>query len=356
MLPESAHPDKTRKTFEGIGATAVEWIGGNPNKGLSVVAFDGWELRIDESYDPGYQWVMPVHVTGPAHIRLLAVWDMNHRGRGHQAARQSGACRASIPHYDQFLSGEADITVISGDFNNSVVWDTPSKRAKFGDFMDQLEARGFSSAYHSYLDSERGAEDHPTLWWLKNVNTTYHIDYTFVSPPEAVHAVEMGAHADWIAHSDHSPMTVELRTHRRAGVGGVGTRDERPEVHHIDLARRAVEQPKPPQPEHKSELRPTRVGRTSVRVPLQDGALPDMLCGVNGEGFAQEFRPTSFTAEWVDGVLVEVRIWGPRVLKDGSLGRRELDHRWKVARALGGVDIGVLPTIVSDEIRSKLTE
>uniref|UniRef100_UPI0021F3A2DD hypothetical protein n=1 Tax=Mycolicibacterium gadium TaxID=1794 RepID=UPI0021F3A2DD len=114
VLPESAHPDRTKASLDAIGASSVEWIvGGNPNKGLSVVAF-GWQLHIDDSYDPGYQWVMPVHVTGPAHIRLLAVWDMNHRGSGHQSARQMGACRASIPHYEEFLSGDADLVVISG--------------------------------------------------------------------------------------------------------------------------------------------------------------------------------------------------------------------------------------------------
>jgi hypothetical protein len=34
------------------------------------------------------------------------------------------------------ISAVVDMTVISGDFNNSVFWDKPSKGAKFGDFMD----------------------------------------------------------------------------------------------------------------------------------------------------------------------------------------------------------------------------
>ena len=33
----------------------------------------------------------------------------------------------------------------------------------------------------------------------------------FVSRSEAIEAVTMGSHADWLAHSDHSPMTVDLR-------------------------------------------------------------------------------------------------------------------------------------------------
>ncbi len=44
ILPESAHPDKTRSALEAIGATkssaSIQWIGSekNVNKGLSAVA------------------------------------------------------------------------------------------------------------------------------------------------------------------------------------------------------------------------------------------------------------------------------------------------------------------------------
>ena len=152
ILPESAHPDRTRQALEAIGATAVKWIGAKPTKGLSAVAFAGWQLRIDDSYDPGYQWVMPLHLGGPREIRVLAVWDRNHRGGGHETARKLGACRASMAHYEEFLSRDADLTLISGDFNNSVFWDKPKGRTKFGDFMDQMESRGFVSAITSITD------------------------------------------------------------------------------------------------------------------------------------------------------------------------------------------------------------
>lgn len=140
VLPESAHPDRVGEALAAAGATSMQWIGTNPNKGLLVAAFGDWTLRIDAAYDPGYQWVLPVHVDGPARIRLLAVWDMNHRGRGYDSARRLGACRASMQHYGEFLAGPADLTVISGDFNNSVYWDKPTGAVKFGDFMDRLES------------------------------------------------------------------------------------------------------------------------------------------------------------------------------------------------------------------------
>lgn len=64
-----------------------------------------------------------------------------------------------------------------------------------------------------------------------------------------------------------------------------------------------------------------------ARFDLEPRLLPDMACGVNGEPFTQEFRPTHVTAEWRAGEPVEVLAWGPRLLQDGSLGKRLLDHR-----------------------------
>ncbi|MGV0872110.1 hypothetical protein [Mycolicibacterium sp. XJ879] len=353
VLPESAGTALAKNALQAVGATSVRWIGGNQNKGLFVAAFNGWQLAIDDEYDPGYQWVMPVHVTGPGHIRLLAVWDMNHRGTGHLSARQLGACRASIDHYEQFLSGPADLVIISGDFNNSVCWDKPAKRAKFGDFMDQLEARGFVSAYHHTRGCERGAEPNPTLWWTRNADKPYHIDYTFVSRPEAIDAVTVGAHTDWLAYSDHSPMAVDLRVTSSADSSAAPTPRESSQA---DAVNTVIPERSTDPASRGLSAAPDLPARPSdnklTRFQLEPGSLPDMLCGVNGEGFVQAFRPTSFTAEWSSGVLVEVRIWGPRVLQDGSLGKRDLDHRWKRAKAGGGIDIIDLPPLVADRLRS----
>ncbi len=105
ILPESAHPNKTGQVLEEFGATPGQWqwAGSNINKGLLAVAFEGWNLRIDGSYDPAYQWVMPSHITGLNEIRILAVWDMG----GHETARRIGSCRASIEHYAEFLSRDS---------------------------------------------------------------------------------------------------------------------------------------------------------------------------------------------------------------------------------------------------------
>ena len=89
------------------------------------------------------------------------------------------------------------------------------------------------------------------------------------------------------------------------------------------------------------------IGNQQHRFEL-DPPLPDMTCGNNGVQFQQVFRPTYFTAEWSSGSLSEVRIWGPRVLKDGSLGSRLLDHCWNRRP----VDLDALPEHVANQIRS----
>lgn len=344
ILPESAHPDRVGYALKAIGATSTQWIGANPNKGLLAVAFGGWTLRLDADYDPGYQWVMPLHLDGPRHIRVLAVWDMNHRGRGHQSARRLGACRASMQRYDEFLSGESDLTVISGDFNNSVYWDKPTSRIKFGDFMNQLESRGgYVSAYHLYYGCERGAEPQPTLWWMRNSTKAYHVDYTFVSDPGAIEAVTLGRHTDWIAHSDHSPMTVDLRVLPRLETCADMVADDESVT---------TEGGKADAEDHPLGKEVHMTKNHFMRFQLEPSDLDDMTCGVNGVKQVRKFRPSYFTAEWRDGALAEVRVWGPQVLKDGSLGNRELDHVWKKTQATGPLKYTDLPPLVARRLRA----
>ena len=80
------------------------------------------------------------------------------------------------------------------------------------------------------------------------------------------------------------------------------------------------------------------------RFPLPSGSFPEMVCGVNGVNLTHAFRPSYFTAKWTkDGTaLIEVAIWGPQVLSDGSLGKRMLDHCWRVPASQGGVNLADL--------------
>lgn len=214
VLPECAHLSQSMPILERLGATDGQWVGSLPNKGLAVFTFDGWTLDVDDSYDPGYPWLLPLHVRGPQHLplhlRLLAVWEMNQRGKGYESARRQGGARASVEHYTPFLTGEADAVLVSGDFNNAVLWDRPRKTFNFADLIAAYANLGLTSAYHHVNGCEQGEEADPTHWWRRSSDTTFHIDYTFISTPESVTSVSLGAFEDWIAYSDHSPMTLTL--------------------------------------------------------------------------------------------------------------------------------------------------
>ena len=97
-------------------------------------------------------------------------------------------------------------------------------------------------------------------------------------------------------------------------------------------------------------------GAHRERFELAAGELDDMVCGNNGEHFTQQFRPSYFTADWADGCLIEVRIWGPRVLQSGTTGARMLDHCWRKSRTRGPIDINNLPSAVVRRLQGRRPE
>lgn len=93
-------------------------------------------------------------------------------------------------------------------------------------------------------------------------------------------------------------------------------------------------------------------GTHHTRFDLAAGELDDMVCGNNGMNFNQVFRPSYFTADWSDGSLAVVRIWGPRLLQDGSTRLRMLDHCWRRSLTNGPIDINSLPATVARRLRA----
>jgi hypothetical protein len=64
------------------------------------------------------------------------------------------------------------------------------------------------------------------------------------------------------------------------------------------------------------------------------GSVPDMACGGGRDGVSsytgsEYFRPEYFTVEIDNGRMMELRLWGRQIKKDGSLGVRHLDYLWQ---------------------------
>jgi exonuclease III len=251
--------------------------------------------------------------------------------------------------------------IVMGDFNTGFRIDAEGTMFKKSYYMKNLIDTGF-------VDTWRHLHSHVReyTWYSKRKDKTtgksddlngFRLDYIFVSPA-LQHAIadvailheprKAGAsdHASVVANIDiHEEGAYQVLPHREIHTATPGNEESDGSQigETIGLGDRPVD----------TKIAPN--GNLRVRFDLAPGSLSDMRCGLNGQMFVQQFRPTYFTAEWVSGVLKEVRIWGPRLLQDGSLGKRELDHRWKGDTAAGGVKYSDLPPSVAAQVRSYIT-
>jgi exodeoxyribonuclease III len=78
--------------------------------------------------------------------------------------------------------------------------------------VSRFRKLGMESAYHEFFGDTQGAERHPTLWFRKNKDNPYHVDYVFMSRPllSKLRTVVVGRCDDWLTSSDHAPVLVEI--------------------------------------------------------------------------------------------------------------------------------------------------
>ncbi len=216
VLPECASP---QRLAERLGAASLDcsmaWIGANRDKGLAVLGFNGYRVRlVEETYRRSLRFIAPVRIEGPTPFNLLAVWAQNFSD-GVRRKRQPGPLRLALTRdYRDFLSqGPA---VVAGDFNNNIFWDKPGYRANHAHAVALLERYGLVSAYHHARGEAQGAEAEPTHYWRdrRKDGPTYHIDYVFLPRVWAadLREVSVGSFESWCGNglSDHVPVVVEV--------------------------------------------------------------------------------------------------------------------------------------------------
>ena len=98
-------------------------------------------------------------------------------------------------------------TIISGDFNSSAIWDKSHKEKCHSHVVQILKEKGLSSAWHFLNNIEHGKETTPTLFFRKNIDKPFHIDYCF-APTEIIDNMSIGSYHEWIAYSDHMPLII----------------------------------------------------------------------------------------------------------------------------------------------------
>lgn len=224
IVPECACPDKLWGKQPLLAPIPMDWIGEDENKGLGVLAFNGYRVLRHRAYDPSLRWMLPVEIKGPVNFHLLGVWAMNHRIPKTADEELTGQPLKAVERYQKFLSTSP--SVVAGDFNNTIRWDHGTKSTNHAHLVAGLERLGLASAYHVGRGELQGKETSPTLYWQKRTldGPKYHVDYCFLPLEWCSHLrqVEVGSFDDWVGSrlSDHVPLIVDVDV--------PGQRSERP--------------------------------------------------------------------------------------------------------------------------------
>lgn len=161
IISECANPEALQKRCPDFKPTSIEWIGGNPNKGLMVATFGDYELKRHSDYNSNLKWILPMEVTGPKRFRLLAVWAKHEKTK--ESANSVGPTLQALKEYDKLLI-DSDF-VVAGDFNNNVQWDKSGKLLSHQAVVDRLAHRNLVSAYHHHAGEKFGEESKATIYW-----------------------------------------------------------------------------------------------------------------------------------------------------------------------------------------------
>ena len=210
VVPECEEISGITPPFNSAPVRSFKWFGVNPRKGLAVISYSDYTLEIHPSYDPRFRWIVPLSVSGPVTFVLFAVWTLPVGG---YSGRYVRPLLEAYEFYKSTLDTEE--VVWAGDFNSNFIWDTPSRRYKFSNFVSLLSERGLRSLYHHQRKCEHGKELDHTFYHFHNESKGYHIDYVFAA--ERLHPlgidVSVGSHVDWSKRSDHVPLVCDFLEH-----------------------------------------------------------------------------------------------------------------------------------------------
>jgi endonuclease/exonuclease/phosphatase (EEP) superfamily protein YafD len=191
VIPECPNPDLPTMQNVRSAASSYTWSGLRESRGLGVLAFGEYKLDAIPVEDREPRFFLPIRVSGPCTLNLLAVWT---RISTKNVYDYAPAVQAALDVHARFIASGP--TVLAGDFNTT-------KHSLIE------RAAGVQSAYHlrqgkhkvaTHVNARRGGRRH--------------LDYVFVPSTwrESVRDVQIGDVDDYIARglSDHAPVTVAL--------------------------------------------------------------------------------------------------------------------------------------------------
>jgi exodeoxyribonuclease III len=193
------------KQLNGTLGWSSRWFGKNLNKGLGVLVRGPWIIREAQALKP--KRTGKLVIDGATSIELFPVWACEDKSSGTEYIEQVHLLLDIIQ-----LTPLAPCAIFAGDFNSNAKWDGGYGLKNHTNVVDRFRKLGLKSAYHEFSGDPQGAELHPTLWFMKNKNTAYHVDYAFLSRSllSKLRNVVVGRCDDWLSLSDHAPVLVEL--------------------------------------------------------------------------------------------------------------------------------------------------
>lgn len=207
IIQECENPADSKDRHYMDWASNYLWTGDSKNKGIGIFAEDHINLRkldwSNQYEDHSVKHFLPCSVNDE--FDILAVWL-------HQNNSPTFGYIGQFWKYLQVNKGNFANTIIAGDFNSNVRWDTWDRWWNHSDVARELQEIGIVSCYHQYTNEEQGKETQPTFYLHRNTYKPYHIDYCFAPRGfiNKLDGLEIGNCEEWIVISDHLPMVLNF--------------------------------------------------------------------------------------------------------------------------------------------------
>jgi len=204
IVQECEDPSKTMDSEYVKWAGNSLWTGTNKNKGLGIFAKPSIALK-QLNLDPGtFQSFIPCTLNDQ--LTLVAVWT---KEANSPTFAYIGQMWKYLQEHKAVFQG-MNMALI-GDFNSNVCWDKWDRWWNHSDVVRELGEMGIFSLYHHVHGEPQGSESEPTFYMHRNREKPYHIDYAFVSQHWlAASKITVGKPDQWMEHSDHLPLFIEL--------------------------------------------------------------------------------------------------------------------------------------------------
>lgn len=205
VIQECEHESKYKPSEIIPDYNEFLWFGDNVNKGVGILSFHDYHIKVSDDYDESYRYVIPLILTQQDRsINLFAIWAMPDKVKANSYV---GQIWNALDHYQSLLKSPS---ILIGDWNSNQIWDTERKNGNHTMCVDLLAEQNILSLYHHQFDELHGFESTPTIYLLKQKHKPYHLDYCFLQKEmiDSSTHLEVGQPDEWLSRSDHMPLII----------------------------------------------------------------------------------------------------------------------------------------------------